>query len=98
MSHQIIKQPNGLYAIYSSICDNFVFINATPDDIVECWLEEEKERIYIKIDKIIAKLEAGEKPYYQFTLTWDEACDSIKETHGKAELNQILNMLEERYV
>ena len=35
MSRQIIKQPNGKYALFSSVVDDFVLIDADPNEIVE---------------------------------------------------------------
>lgn len=81
MSHQIIKQPNGKYCIYSSVVDDIVVYNATPDAIKEYYLAKERERIYNDVNKLINKLEKGEKPYHQFTLTFNEMCEDILEHH-----------------
>lgn len=82
MGIQIIKQPNGLYAQFSSVVDDFVMYDATPEDILADWIEDAKRNYGEKLDKIIKQLEAGEKPYYQFTMTFDDAIDRIKDVHG----------------
>lgn len=83
MGHQIIKQPNGLYALYSSIVDDFVLIDATPQYIIDEWVASYKQDMQGKVSEIIQKLEQGEKPYYQFTMTFDEAVEHVIEHHGK---------------
>ena len=82
MGHQIIKQPNGLYAMWSSIVDDFVMIDCTPEDIIDELAGREKERIVDRVSQVLSALEEGKKPYYQFTKTFDEAVRLIKEIHG----------------
>jgi len=83
MGHQVIKQPNGQFALYSSIVDDFVLVNATERDIVDRFVEEYAKDTRHKIEVIIQTLNAGGKPYYQFTKTFDEALERIEEMHGK---------------
>jgi len=82
VSQQIIKQPNGRYGVFSSITATFVVYDATPEEIIEYWLESQKKEITEKVRETVAVLERGEKPYYQFTLSFDEALAIIKEVHG----------------
>ena len=48
MAHSLVRQPNGLLAVFSSIIDNFIVTDATPEQIVEwCVAEaatEEREK------------------------------------------------------
>ena len=83
MGHQIIKQPNNKYALFSSIVDDFVLIDATPKDIIRCWVGSYRRDMRKKVKDITEKLERGEKPYYQFTMTFEEAINRIQELHGK---------------
>jgi hypothetical protein len=55
MSHRIIKQPNGKYCIYSTIVDDIIFYNATPNDIKAYYLEIENVRINNDVDNAINK-------------------------------------------
>jgi hypothetical protein len=43
MGESIVKQPNGRYARYSSIVDDFTDINMTEDDYIELCVVSEKE-------------------------------------------------------
>lgn len=35
MGRRVVRQPNGLFAIFSSICDDFVLMDGTQEDILE---------------------------------------------------------------
>lgn len=83
MGQQIIKQPNGKYALFSSIVDDFVLIDAEPQDIIDEWVGKYKLDMEKKVAEIVAALEKGEKPYYQFTMSFDEAVKTVKHHHGK---------------
>jgi hypothetical protein len=83
MSHQIIKQPNGLYAIFSTVVDDFIWTDCTPEDIIEMRTKEAVESIRKDILDTVSELESGGKPYYQFTMTFDEAVDWIRTVHRK---------------
>ncbi len=88
---QIIKQPNGLYALFSRIVDDFILIDATPKDIVKELLDDRKREIEREVARVITILEEGGKPYFQFTRSFDEAIAWIKEIHG--ETTESLKML-----
>lgn len=83
MSQQIIKQPNGKYALWSTVVDSFIVLDATPKDIIEFKLREERLSMSEHVNKIVKELDAGKKPYYQFTMSWEDAIQTIKEVHGE---------------
>lgn len=85
MGQQIIKQPDGKWAVWSTNVDDFVLIDATPEEIVEAWVEEFRQNAVRTVGETIRRLEAGEKPYAQFTRSWNEALATIKEVHGRDE-------------
>lgn len=82
MGTQIVKQPDGLFAVWSTVVDDFIEIDATPEQIIEERLEKEKEKIKADVMEIIEKLEQGGKPYYQFTMTY-EHCLKCREINKK---------------
>lgn len=84
MGQQIIKQPNGLFAVWSSIMDDFVITDATPEEIIEDWSERESRRIRVEVTELIAKLNAGKRGW-PFFKTYDECLDLIHEAHGREE-------------
>lgn len=94
MSRQIIKQPNGKYCIFSSIVDNVISYDMTAEDIINEWVDEEREKIQLKVNDVISKLENHEKPYHQFTKNYDEMLECIKENYGKKEVDKIKLLIE----
>lgn len=83
MSIQIIKQPNEFYAVWSTIVDDFILIDATPEDIIKHIVHECEEKTKKMVNEVIAALSRGEKPYHQFTMTFQEATTQIRQQHGK---------------
>ncbi len=82
MGHQIVKQPNGKYAVWSSVLDDFILTNAIPEQIIEDECNLEREKIAEHTRRIIDQLEKGEKPYYQSTLSFEECVEMIQDFHG----------------
>lgn len=75
MGHQIIKQPNGLLSVFSSVTDSFILTEATPGELVGYYREraaEEAERaVTKKIDLVLAGRPGD--AYHQFALTYEQA-------------------------
>ncbi|NED75377.1 hypothetical protein G3I51_24240 [Streptomyces sp. SID9944] len=75
MGQQIIKQPDGRLAVFSSITDTFIVVDATPEEIIE-WRAEEaaqaaRESTRRELRHVLADNPHG--AYYQFARTWEEA-------------------------
>lgn len=68
--------------MWSSIVDDFLLFDATPDEIVEFWTERDREQNKEKVKQVCGALGRGKKPYFQFTMTWDEAVKESRERHG----------------
>ena len=79
MSQQIIRQPDGRYAVWSTIVEDFIVLDATTEDIVNHQTARDREENQRNVDRIVTALEAGEKPYFQFTMTWEKALASRRE-------------------
>ncbi|NUS82767.1 MAG: hypothetical protein HOY75_08435 [Streptomyces sp.] len=83
MGNQIIKQPDGLLAVFSTFTDTFVLMDATPDEIVywfgERAAEAERRRTQTVLDHVLA--DNPRAAYFQFAHTWEEACQTNQE-HG----------------
>lgn len=83
MSHQIIKQPNGRYSIWSTVVDHFVFVDGTPEEMIEYYCQKEREGIKRSVNERVKELESGATPYGQFTMDWDEAVEEAISCHGE---------------
>lgn len=75
MGQQIIKQPDGKLAVFDTVTDSFVVVDATPEEIIE-WRAEEaaeqaRERTKAELQRVLD--DQVERPYRQFTLTWEQA-------------------------
>ncbi len=67
MAHSLIKQPNGLYSLFSSVVDDFILFNATREDIVKLYQKEAMERVANDVEIMFQR--HANRPY----MTWDEA-------------------------
>lgn len=94
MGRQIIKQPNGKYAVFSSSCDDFITINAPPEEIIADWQIDGILDAAAKVPEIIRELESGIKPL-GFSYTWEDALELIKEIHGKEAVQKVLQQIEQ---
>ncbi|WP_370398404.1 hypothetical protein [Tenacibaculum dicentrarchi] len=77
MAHQIIKQPNDKYAIYSSITESLIGWGIDRQSLIEYYKEEASKKAEKDTLDILQKIDNNEKPYYQFTKTWDEVKDTL---------------------
>ena len=73
MGQQIIQQPNGRLAVFSSVVDCFTMLNMTESEIVGVFLAEQRQKLTEDVHRIVEGLQSGGKPYFQFTKSWDEA-------------------------
>ena len=83
MSEQIIKQPNGKYCVLSGNTDDFIFVDATRQEIINERVKEAIIDITDSVNNTCNKLDKGEKPYHQFTMSFKEAVKFVKKQHGK---------------
>ena len=82
MGTQIVKQPNGKYALWSSVVDDFTLLDADASDIIDSLVDDFRTRTVANVNRVIAELERGGNPYLQFTKSFDECLAIIKELHG----------------
>jgi len=96
MGQQIIKQPNGKYCLFSSVVDNVTYYDMTKEEIVEVWTEKAKKDFEKKVNDIVSKLDKGEKPYFQFTLSYEEMLKTILEVHNVDEMQNVKSTIESK--
>ena len=85
MSWQIVKQPDGKYAIWSTCVDDFIVTDGTKEEITQVFVDDAKDRVAANVNHIITELEQGGKPYYQFTKTFEELEQYRDEIHGSGQ-------------
>lgn len=75
MARMMVQQPNGLYSIFSTICDDYILEDVTIEEVIEALVEEQREKFTIEI-KNAQKVLVGPKsrenyPHYPVT-TWED--------------------------
>jgi len=77
MGQQIIKQPDGRLAVFSSIVDAFIVVDATPEEILDWRAEEAAKEARRTTQRELDAVLAGDprRVYYQFALTWEDAAE-----------------------
>jgi hypothetical protein len=70
---RIIRQPDGLYAVFSSIVDGFILRGATEEEIIQWRAEEAASHAREQAELEMERVKHQDKPYHELTLTWDEA-------------------------
>jgi hypothetical protein len=75
MGHQVIKQPNGLLAIYSSGVDAWLRWDMTPQDVEDYYVERAIRDTKESIERLLTPILADNprEAYYQFAMTFAEA-------------------------
>lgn len=82
MGHQIIKQPDGKFAIFSSMVDSWILFDATPQQIVDYYCAKAYAATRDSTTKLLELIqEEPHKAYYQFAMTFEEA-DQIAAVYG----------------
>ncbi|MCK9435221.1 MAG: hypothetical protein M0R32_10505 [Candidatus Cloacimonetes bacterium] len=66
---QIIKQPDGLYAEYSTIVDSFILTDCTKEEIIKNAEKEAADKARKDCEAVFTDIEKG----IDFSLRWDEA-------------------------
>ncbi|GAA4626804.1 hypothetical protein GCM10023196_036550 [Actinoallomurus vinaceus] len=86
MGNQIIRQPDGKYAVFSRVSDQLVMWDATEDEVIEYFAEEAAEATRRDVRRKLEHVAAGEpeRAYHQFAMTWEEALRKDREHGGEA--------------
>lgn len=83
MGAQIVRQPDGRLAVFSSVVDSWIVYDATGDELVEYFATEAAEEARRQARRAIDAVERGDARavYFQFAHTFEEA-DEIAGRHG----------------
>lgn len=82
---QIIRQPDGQYALVSSVTGTIVMWDADEDDVIEWFVEQAAADARRKARRLLDHVSAGvpEQAYHQLTLSWSEALARDREHGGE---------------
>jgi predicted GIY-YIG superfamily endonuclease len=87
MGQQIIKQPDGRLAVFSSVVDAFVVVDATPEEILD-WraeqaAEDARRATQRELDAVLA--DDPRRVYFQFARSWEEASEMDRQNAPEEE-------------
>lgn len=80
MGWHIIKQPDGKFALWSTIVDDFITLDATKEEITGYWLDDTKRDTAAYLERVFSELENGTGPNKSYD--WEDCLDIRKEIHG----------------
>lgn len=81
MGHQIIKQPDGKLAVYSSVVDAWILVDASPEELLDYYAERAAKDARRDTQRVLDAVLADQprEVYYQFAMTFDEANERTRE-------------------
>jgi hypothetical protein len=85
MGYQIIRQdPDDLYAIFDSSTDTIILWDASADEVVDWFVEQEVARVRERVTAIVGHVARGEprRAYFQFAMSWEDAQRKDREHDG----------------
>lgn len=69
MAQCIVKQPDGKYALFSTVSGTFFMVDVTAADVLEYFIEQAKEREEASVKAALQSIEDGDQRY----MTWAKA-------------------------
>lgn len=81
MGHQIIMQPDGKLAVFSSVVDDWITTDATPEEILDEFVQDAARQARVRtqylLDAVLSSNPQG--VYNQLAMTFEEANAKAKE-------------------
>lgn len=93
MGNRLVKQPNGLFARYSDIVDDFTHMNMDEVQAVRAMMDNGWTQIDAQaaLERAKADLDRNNQPYNQGGLgRWNAELPIIKALHGEKGLAEVL--------
>jgi hypothetical protein len=86
MAHQVIRQPDGNLAVFSDNVDDWVVSDASPAELAEHYARRAADDARARwLDTAQAVLDGrAREKYYQFTMSYEEACQRAGRTPQEA--------------
>jgi hypothetical protein len=86
VGYQVVQQPDGKLAVFSSYTDTIIIYDATRQEISDWFVERATADARRDVEQVLDHVEAGEphRAYFQFAHTWDEVLQVDREHGGEA--------------
>ena len=88
MSEKLVKQPNGLYAVFSSIVDDIILWDHTATELEAFYVERAAAEARLEVKEWVAGNLPGRKHW-----TPEEVVESIRFQHGDEKADKRLAQL-----
>ncbi len=85
MGHQIMRQPDGKLAVFSTNTDTILLADATPDELLDYYAEQAAAEARRSTQRVIDLVQAGRdrEAYGQFTRTYEERVEQHRKSGGE---------------
>lgn len=99
MGWRVVKQDDSKYAIWSTMLDGFIIINASKEEIIEEFKKKWKKKMKRDLEDLKESIDeinncTGGYIKYQSNYSFEEYLDMIKDIHGKDEYQKYLDLIE----
>lgn len=81
MARAILQQPDGKWCVFSTIVDDFLYVNGTLEEIQEILTEEAIENARLAVEEAIER--ARKKENRGFYRTYEDALETRNRVHGE---------------
>lgn len=78
MGHQIIPQPDGKLAVFSSFSDAWIITGASPEELKEYYAGKAADEARKSTQETLDLVLSGARTYCQFTMSFEEANDHVR--------------------
>lgn len=82
MGKSIIKQPNGLYALWSSVVDNFVGLDFTREQLVDALTADSRVNHEALVNRVCGLLDENPNVFGPNNLNWESCLEERRTRHG----------------
>ena len=85
MGQQVIKQPDGRFAVFSTNTDTITVWDATAEEIVQHFVDQAAKDARRHATETVRKVGDGRARavYHQFTMSWAEALEKDRDHDGE---------------
>jgi hypothetical protein len=75
VGHQIIRQPDGKLAVFSSVVDDWILFDASPEELLDYYAGKAAAAARRDTQQVLDAVLAGtpREVYHQFAMTFEEA-------------------------
>ena len=80
---QIILKPNGLFAIWSNVVDDFIVDDTPADGVMAYFIQEAVDETSRRVGRDLENLRVDRNPLGIGPKTWEEAC-ALRDEMAKA--------------